>query len=188
MARLRTEAGTGESAEQLLGAAVVRKSEALLRYHSFRLRRADLEECLGQAALEIIVAIRRGRRFSSDRHVEAALEQRFLSRVADQQRAIAGRSPLRAALERAIQVDGDDAHELVDPVTDLDTQVLEREHIDAIASRTDELSASERLVIGTQLGLPLDAASVCSAAGWSREKYRKTAQRARDRLRTAVSA
>jgi len=91
-------------------------------------------------------------------------------------------------LERAIQVDGDDAHELVDPVTDLDTQVLEREHIDAIASRTDELSASERLVIGTQLGLPLDAASVCSAAGWSREKYRKTAQRARDRLRTAVSA
>ena len=184
----RTQAVTREDTEQLLADALADRREALLRLHSYRLRRADLEECLGQAALEVLVAIRRGRRFSCERHARAALEQRFLSRIADQQRAVAGRSPLRAALERAARVDDDSTRDLPDRSADLDRRVLERERITAIARSTDGLSPAERLVIGTQLGLPLDAASVCVAAGWSREKYRKTAQRARERLRAAVGS
>ena len=82
----RTQAATRENTEQLLADALVERREALLRLHAYRLRRADLEECLGQAALEVLVASRRGRRFSCQRHVRAALEQRVLSRITDQQR------------------------------------------------------------------------------------------------------
>jgi len=175
--------------EKALAAAFERRSESLLRVHHFRLRRADLEECLGRSVLELLIAVRNGQVFASREHAEVALETRFLSRVTDHHRAVAGRSPMRAALERALDVDthgdipgGDDFFDDGDPIG------AGRERLARITAESARLSPAERLVIGTQLGIPIDPASVCSATGWSRAKYRKTAQRAHEALRTAVAA
>jgi DNA-directed RNA polymerase specialized sigma24 family protein len=188
MDRASTDEQVGQEAARWLATVVAGEREQLLRVHSFRLRRADLEECLAQATLELLAAIRRGRRFESAAHVQAALAQRFESRITDHQRALAGRSPLRAALERAAGFEDRPGLQLADPVEDVEARLLDREQIRALARGAERLTAAERLVLGTQLGLPLDAGSVCSAAGWSPAKYRKTAQRARDRLRDAVRA
>ena len=177
------------ASEKALAAAFERRREPLLRVHHFRLRRADLEECLGRAVLELLVAVRNGKLFESRVHAEAALEKRFLSRVADHHRAVGGRSPMRAALERALDIS---THGEVPGSSDWaeegEWSEGRRERIARIAAESGRLSPAEQLVIGTQLGIPIDPASVCSAAGWSRAKYRKTAQRAREALRMAVAA
>ena len=85
--------------------AIARVMEArrpvLLRVYAHRLPRADLEDCLQQAALELIPRARgRDGAFADDAHVANALAQRFLSRVADRHRALGGRSPARSAARR----------------------------------------------------------------------------------------
>ena len=77
---------------------------ALLRSHGHRLGREDLEDCFSQATPELVVRARtRARAFVSDEHVANALEQRFLSRIADRRRALTGRSPMEAALQTAVR-------------------------------------------------------------------------------------
>jgi hypothetical protein len=82
------------------------KRELLLRVHAHRLRREDLEDCFAQAALELIAQARRGGAFSSRVRMATALENRFLSRVLDRRRALAGRSPMEAALEASASLGG----------------------------------------------------------------------------------
>jgi DNA-directed RNA polymerase specialized sigma24 family protein len=161
----------------------------LLRVHSRRLRREDLEECYGQAALELVLRARQGRPFVSTFHVVKVLEQRFLSRIQDRRRALAGRSPAQASLDHAL-ADGlfDGAGEdVVDRRIDLDELVSARIELQRIGSLLPRLTPDQRLVLASQIYQQIDCGEFCARHGWSHEKYRKVAQRARLRLRELLS-
>jgi len=168
-------------------AYVVRaRSAVLLRTHARRLRRADLEECLSQAALELICACRRGRQFDCDVHIANAFDQRFLSRVADQHRALGGRSLGRAQFARALAANAESEieREIAGDEDDVERIVFARDELRSVLRAARALTKDERVVLGSRLGLGGDSEEVCAARGWSRERYRKLAQRGRDRLRT----
>lgn len=166
---------------------VIARSAVLLRTHSRKLRRSDLEECLSQAAFELIRAGRNGRSFECDGHIASSFDQRFLSRVADQQRALSGRSPRRAELERALstQIDRDAPEGLQHRAagTSLEETVFARDELAGVLRAARRLTADERIVVGSRLGVLGDRDEICAQHGWSPEKYRKLAQRGRDRLR-----
>jgi len=161
------------------------RRELLLRVNRFRLRREDLEDAYSQATFELLAQVRQGVSFTSRLHVANALELRFLSRVRDRRRALAGRSPMQAALEQAVML-GSAAEagvELVDRAANVEALVLLRHELRTIGQLAKRLSPDQRLVLGSQLSGET-CAEFCARAGWSREKYRKVAQRARLRLRT----
>jgi len=162
------------------------KRELLLRVHSHRLRREDLEDCYSQATLELVARARRGG-FASRLHIANALEQRFLSRVHDRRRALSGRSPMQAALEAALPLDATAPEHLdvVDVRCELETLAMLRHDLRRICELADQLSHDQRLVLAAQLS-QLDRLSFCAHYGWSHEKYRKVAQRARARLQTLL--
>jgi hypothetical protein len=172
-----------EEAEQLARVASA-KRELLLRVHHRRLRREDLEDCYSQATLELIAHTRRGGRFENTAHMANALEQRFLSRVHDRRRALSGRSPMQAALEAAMPLDGVEVErvDVADVRAELETLVLLRHELRRLRVLAEELTDDQRLVLVSQLW-QIDCRAFCSHHGWSREKYRKVAQRARARLR-----
>ena len=160
----------------------------LLRIHSHRLRREDLEDCYSQAILELIASMRAGGRFTNRAHLANALELRFLSRVRDRRRALSGRSPMQAALEQADALDiVGEGRELVDRAAGVDAQVILRDELRRLARVARLLSADQRLVLSSQVGGE-SCAELCRRHGWSREKYRKVAQRARARLRDLADA
>jgi DNA-directed RNA polymerase specialized sigma24 family protein len=163
------------------------RRELLLRMNRFRLRREDLEDAYSQATFELLAQVRRGGNFTSHLHVANALELRFLSRVRDCRRALGGRSPMQAALEEAVVLDsaGEASIELVDRAANVETLVLLRHELRTIGGLAKRLSADQRLVLGAQLSGET-CAEFCTRVGWSREKYRKVAQRARLRLRTSM--
>src|SRR3954452_1068658 len=90
--RAKGEQEAGAEAEKRLARALAGERARLLRRHAHRLGREDLEDSLAQAALELVPRARRDPG-DSDWIPELALEQRFLSRVSDRRRALAGRSP-----------------------------------------------------------------------------------------------
>lgn len=165
------------------------KREILLRVHRHRLRTEDLEDCYSQATLELVAHTRRGGRFSSRAHVANALEQRFLSRIHDRRRALSGRSPMQAAIETAVPLDCFDHEqlELIDVRAELETLVILREELRSVQSLARELTADQRLLLACQVGLQMGRAEFCRRYGWSPEKYRKVAQRARTRLRQLLA-
>lgn len=165
------------------------KREILLRVHRHRLRTEDLEDCYSQATLELVAHTRRGGRFSSRAHVANALEQRFLSRIHDRRRALSGRSPMQAAIETAVPLDCFDPEqlELIDVRAELETLVILREELRSVQSLARELTADQRLLLACQVGLQMGRAEFCRRYGWSPEKYRKVAQRARTRLRQLLA-
>ncbi len=166
------------------------RHEGLLRAHRHRLRREDLEDCLSQAVLELLVGARGGRQFSSRDHLANALEQRFLSRVHDRRRALGGRSPLQAALEGALPLGGPQEREVdvVDPRADIHPLVAHRLQLQRVLQLAPLLTDDQRLVLACQVALGMDRAEFCERFGWSFERYRKVAQRARGRLRRLVEA
>jgi hypothetical protein len=172
-----------DPAEEVALVALARR-ELLLRVHAYRLRREDLEDCYSQATLELVAHARNGGRFFSRVHLQNALEQRFLSRVVDRRRALEGRSPMQAALERAMSLgDGvDERIAIVDVRAELEKLVILRHELRRLGSVARELSADQRLVLVSQIG-QMGRAEFCRRYGWSPEKYRKVAQRARARLR-----
>ncbi|HEX3909561.1 MAG TPA: hypothetical protein VHW67_02520 [Solirubrobacteraceae bacterium] len=165
------------------------KRELLLRIHRHRLRREDLEDCFSQATLELLAHVEAGGSFASRAHIANTLELRFLSRAHDCRRALSGRSPMRAVLERADRLD--DRHALrVEPIDrgpSVEELVLIREELRRIGRLSMSLSADQRLVLGSQLSGE-SCAGFCARHGWSREKYRKVAQRARSRLKALADA
>ena len=158
--------------------------QRLLRIHHRRLPAADLEDCLGQALLELLVAAEHGRTQFADREAAlAALDRRFESRITDRHRAIGGRSPISAALHQAQPLDtiGDEtptAAMAADPLR----RVLDRETLSQIAQALGELTADQRLVLLAQLHGERPG-EFCARHAWSVAKYRKTLSRARARLR-----
>jgi hypothetical protein len=159
------------------------KRELLLGVHRHRLGREDLEDCLGQAAFEL-VSRARANPFADDHHIANALEQKFLSRVTDRQRALAGRRGMAAATRDAVRLDTEDAMEIDAPggARDLADMVGHRDHLRRIHEVADELSDDQRLVLACQVSLGMESAEFCERYGWSPEKFKKVAQRARARL------
>jgi RNA polymerase sigma factor (sigma-70 family) len=179
---------SADPAEEVAIVARARR-ELLLRAHRFRLRREDLEDCYSQATLELVMAARRGRSFDGRRHLANALEQRFLSRIHDRRRALAGRSPIQAAMESAspLAAVADEEIAIVDRRAELERLVLLRHELRRVEALAAGLSPDQRLVLATQVGLQMSPAVFCRRYGWSPEKYRKVAQRARARLRQLMA-
>ena len=175
--------------EEVANVATARR-ELLLRAHRFRLRREDLEDCYSQAVLELVLATRRGVPFRDTKHIRYALEQRFVSRIHDRRRALAGRSPIQSALEAARPLGGqpDGQLEIADEGAEVERLVLLRAELHLIGRLAAQLTEDQRLVLACQIGLQMPSSEFCRRFGWSPEKYRKVAQRARHRLRQLRAA
>jgi DNA-directed RNA polymerase specialized sigma24 family protein len=160
------------------------KRELLLRVHAHRLRREDLEDCYSQAVLELLAYVKRGGAYVNRRHLANAIEQRFVSRIHDRRRALSGRSPMQAALEGAAQLDDvvGDGGGLANH-TDVEQLVILREELDLLTRLTYKLTPEQQLVLASQVSLQMECGEFCRTYGWSAEKYRKVAQRARARLK-----
>src|SRR3954468_8851467 len=158
------------------------KRELLLSVNRAKLPREELEDCFAQATLELVVRARRAP-FESDAHAANALEQKFASRITDRVRAISGRSPIAAILRGAVslEVDGEDdaAVVVVDRSARVEQQALARHELRALRELAAELTEDQRLVLACQVSLGMDCAQFCERYGWSAEKFRKVAQRAR---------
>ncbi len=165
------------------------KRELLLRAHRYRLRREDLEDCYSQATLELITHARKGAKFSSRLHLANVIEQRFLSRIHDRRRALSGRSPMQAALEAAMSLGLlEEAHiEIVDMRADPERLTILRQELCRVQSLARELTPDQQMVLACQVGLQMSRSEFCRRYGWSKEKYRKVAQRARARLRSLMA-
>jgi DNA-directed RNA polymerase specialized sigma24 family protein len=173
--------GPLDPADVIAGVAIT-GWQRLLRIHHHRLKRADLEDCLGQATLELLAAAAHGQQCADSAAIRAALDQRFQSRIIDRQRALGGRSPITASLHHATALDA--ITETVgtaagDPLA----RVLEREQLARLTSALGQLTPDQRLVLRSQISGQERPAQFCARHGWSVEKYRKTAQRARAKLR-----
>jgi DNA-directed RNA polymerase specialized sigma24 family protein len=161
------------------------RRDLLLRAYRYKLRWEDLEDCYSQATLELIAHARRGGAFANRAHLGNLLEQRFLSRIRDRRRALSGRSPMQAALESSMSLGtpGEDGVELMDTRAELEKLVFLREDLARIERLAHALTPDQRLVLACQVGLQMGREEFCGRFGWSAEKYRKVAQRARARLR-----
>jgi DNA-directed RNA polymerase specialized sigma24 family protein len=185
-------AGQGRASDPAEAVALVlaARRELLLRVHSRRLRREDLEDCYSQASLELLAHARRGGTFASRSHLANVIEQRFVSRIHDRRRALAGRSPMQATFESALSLDdaGEASVQIVDRRADVEALVIQRHELRRVCALADWLTPDQRLVLACQVGLQMDRSTFCARYGWSGEKYRKVAQRARARLRQLTAS
>jgi DNA-directed RNA polymerase specialized sigma24 family protein len=165
------------------------KRELLLRAHRHRLRREELEDCYSQATIELVTYVRGTAKAFSRRHLANILEQRFLSRIHDRRRALSGRSPMQAALESAVSLASlEEAQiEIVDLRADPEQLAILRHELRHLQQLVAELSRDQQLVLASQIGLQMGRGEFCRRFGWSAEKYRKVAQRARARLRQLIA-
>jgi DNA-directed RNA polymerase specialized sigma24 family protein len=185
VAQDRPYIGDADPAEQV-ATVLLAKRPLLLRAYRGRLPHEDLEDCLAQAALEL-VARARARGLDNELHIANALEQKFASRVIDRQRSIARRGPVtpliadtgqgeEGELDLAISAQYGEPSEAA-------TQRSELRRIREVAA---ELTDDQRLVLACQVSLGMDSTEFCDRFGWSPEKFRKVAQRARGRLRALL--
>jgi RNA polymerase sigma factor (sigma-70 family) len=179
-----TRAAVADPAELVARIATARRAR-LLAIYRMRLRREDLEDCYSQATLELITRTRRTP-FEDEEHVRNALVQKFESRIEDRRRALSGRSAIESAIAGAVQMDGGEAPELADPSAAVERQVLARSDLRRLAEVIRDLSPDQRLVLHCQVNLELGAGEFCVRYGWSSERFRKVAQRARAKLRGLV--
>jgi hypothetical protein len=142
-----------DAAEEVALVALA-KRELLLRVHRHRLRKEDLEDCYSQATVELIAHARRGGRFAGRAHLAHTLEQRFVSRIQDRRRAVSGRSPMQAELEKAVALGvGEQAHvELVDQRADPERLAILRHELRELKACAQLLTDDQRLVLAAQLG------------------------------------
>jgi len=159
----------------------------LLRFHRRRLRWEDLEDCYSQATLELVARSRRAP-FESNDHIRNALEQKMLSRIEDKRRAIGGRSAIESAIARAVPVDVPECGigDLEDRGATVESQVLIRSEMRRLREVLSDLTRDQQLVLGSQVYVDMPPGEFCAQYGWSMEKYRKVAQRARIKLRVLV--
>lgn len=162
----------------------------LLSVHRAWLRWEDLEDCYSQATVELVAQASRGDlRRTSRASLRSMLELRFVSRVRDRRRALRGRSPAQAMLDGALSLGGVGQHEveIADPRADVERLMLLRHELRSLERAADALSADQRLVLACQVALQMSAGEFCRTFGWSEEKHRKVAQRARARLRRLLA-
>ena len=155
-----------------IATVVAANRQRLLRVHHHRLSRPG--------------AAGRGQRFTGPASILTALDVRFQSRIIDRHRALAGRSPISAALHQARSLDAitdtGPAAAAGDPLA----QVLQREDLARLADALRKLTSDQRLVLLAQAqGERPDW--FCTHHGWSVAKYRKTLSRGRARLRVLLS-
>jgi DNA-directed RNA polymerase specialized sigma24 family protein len=171
---------------QAVAVVAAARRTLLLRAHRRWLRREDLEDCYSQATLELV--LRAGRPdagFQSTVHIANALAQRFLSRIHDQRRALNGRSPTQTALDGALRL-GPSSHggiDVADPSASTEEQVAIRLELRSVRKAAEQLTDDQRLVLACQVALEMGCREFCEHTGWSAEKYRKVAQRARAKLK-----
>lgn len=154
--------------------------------HRRLLRHEDLEDCYSQATCELIAQARAGSlRYNSRAHLLNTLRLRFLSRVTDRRRALHGRSPAQAVLDEALSLGAiaEQTQALADPRADVERSAMLRFELRSLEDAVCALTPDQRFVLACQIGLQMDAAEFCARFGWSAEKQRKVAQRARARLR-----
>jgi DNA-directed RNA polymerase specialized sigma24 family protein len=186
--------GSRGGPDQLQEMALVAQArrELLLRAHRHRLSKEDLEDCYSQATLELL-AQARGRgvvvAFSTRAHMANVLEQRFVSRIHDRRRALRGRSPVQAALNNALPLGdgGDGGIEVADVRAEIERLVMLRTDLRSLGKVIHDLTHDQRLVLISSADSGIDCAEFCRRHGWSKEKYRKVAQRARARLRELLA-
>jgi DNA-directed RNA polymerase specialized sigma24 family protein len=173
---------------EIVARVAAARRDLLLRAHRQRLRFEDLEDCYSQATLELVVRSRRAPFANSD-HVKNALEQKFVSRINDRRRALAGRSGIEAALATAVSVNGAGpaAPEIEDRAAAVERRVEAHGDIRRLREVIAELSLDQRLVLHSQVNLQMEVQDFCERYGWSAEKFRKVAQRARAKLRALVA-
>jgi len=70
---------------------------------------------------------------------------------------------------------------------ELEQLVILRQELELLHSLAPRLTPEQRLVLACQVSLQMDCGEFCRLHGWSSEKYRKVAQRARGRLRLLVN-
>jgi DNA-directed RNA polymerase specialized sigma24 family protein len=159
------------------------RRERLLAAHGYRLCREDLEDCYSQATLELLTRAKRGEAFASRAHIANALEQRLISRIHDRRRALSGRSPIETALATALPLVGcEGGVDVADARANVERLVLSRHDLRRVSGISRQLSPDQRLVLASQLSCEMGCGEFCRSHGWSAEKYRKVAQRARARL------
>ncbi len=161
------------------------KRKGLLWAYRYSLRRADLEECFGQASMELIRYVRAGGSFSHVGHAAAALELRFVSRVQDRRRALAGRSPVQAVWEGALAAGslGEAYTGVADVRCTVEELAMMRMELRLVPVLARGLTPDQRLVLACQVGLQMGRLEFCELFGWSFAKYRKVARRASERMR-----
>ena len=76
---------------------------------------------------------------------------------------------------------------VADPSADVAGRLASQEDVRRLRELADELTADQRLVLACQVALDMDCQEFCARFGWSTEKFRKVAQRARARLRALVA-
>jgi DNA-directed RNA polymerase specialized sigma24 family protein len=167
------------------------RRELLLRAHRHRLSKEDLEDCYSQATLELLAQARGGGVavvFSTRAHMANVLEQRFVSRIQDRRRALRGRSPAQAALNNALPLgDGRDGIEVADVRAEIERLVMLRMDLRSLGKIIHDLTPDQRLVLISSADSGMECTEFCRRFGWSKEKYRKVAQRARARLRELLA-
>ena len=76
---------------------------------------------------------------------------------------------------------------VADPTADVAERLAGQDDVRRLRELADELTADQRLVLACQVALDMDCQEFCARFGWSAEKFRKVAQRARARLRVLVA-
>jgi DNA-directed RNA polymerase specialized sigma24 family protein len=98
---------------------------------------------------------------------------------------------MQAAMESALFLggSGEQEVEIADTRGDPETLVMLRHELTRVERLArEQLTRDQRLVLAYQIGLPLSGPrEFCCRFGWSQEKYRKVAQRARARLRALMA-
>jgi DNA-directed RNA polymerase specialized sigma24 family protein len=91
---------------------------------------------------------------------------------------------MEAAIAGAISFGDSDAGgvEIVDARADVERLVLLRDELRLLSKVSRQLSTDQRLVLASQVSSDKGCGEFCRVHGWSAEKYRKVAQRARVRL------
>jgi DNA-directed RNA polymerase specialized sigma24 family protein len=96
---------------------------------------------------------------------------------------------MEAALGEAISFGalGEEPAAIADGRAEVETLVMLRHDLRRVERLAGELTADQRLVLAAQVGLQSSCADFCRHFGWSPDKYRKVAQRARTRLRELMA-
>ena len=96
---------------------------------------------------------------------------------------------MQAAFESAVPLGGPDEApiEVADTRTEPERVLIGRQELRRLRSLVRELTPDQRLVLASQLR-EVECVEFCRQHGWSAEKYRKVAQRARARLRLMMAA
>jgi hypothetical protein len=102
---------------------------------------------------------------------------------------VGGRSPIEAALAHALPLAVCDSPEYSPAAEGCDVEriALVRHELRRIVELSRALTRDQRLVLASQLDSRHSPPAFCAEQGWTLEKYRKVAQRARARLTSLLA-